>query len=52
MDKKFIESMKNDLLARRQTILASLAEQSDDMKKLIKTLSILLFGNFISAKGI
>ena len=39
MDKKFIESMKNDLLARRQTILASLAEQSDDMKKLVKTVA-------------
>ena len=39
MDKKFIESMKKDLLARRETILASLAEQSDDMKKLVKTVA-------------
>ena len=39
MDKKFLESMKKDLLTRRQTILASLAEQSDDMKKLVKTVA-------------
>ena len=31
--------MKKDLLARRQTILTSLAEQSDDMKKLVKTVA-------------
>lgn len=36
MDKKFIENMKKDLLEQRQVILKSLAEQSDDMKKLVK----------------
>ncbi|MBP3709841.1 MAG: TraR/DksA family transcriptional regulator [Treponema sp.] len=39
MDKKFIESMKKDLLSRRKTILESLAEQSDDMKRLVKTVA-------------
>lgn len=37
MDKKFIEKMKKELLEQRKTILKSLAEQSDDMKNLIKT---------------
>ncbi|MBQ9495840.1 MAG: TraR/DksA family transcriptional regulator [Treponema sp.] len=39
MDKKFIESVKKDLIGRRETILTSLAEQSDDMKRLIKTVA-------------
>lgn len=37
MEKEFIEKMKADLLEQRQTILESLAEQSDDMRGLIKT---------------
>lgn len=34
MDKQFVEGMKQELLEMRKTILASLAEQSDDMKRL------------------
>lgn len=37
MEKEFIEKMKADLLEQRKTILESLAEQSDDMRGLIKT---------------
>jgi len=37
MDKKFVETMKKDLLAQRNVILESLAGQSDDMKKLVKS---------------
>lgn len=37
MDQKFIENVKKNLLAQRKTILESLAGQSDDMKKLVKS---------------
>lgn len=37
MENDFVEKMKNELLDQKKTILESLAEQSDDMKSLIKT---------------
>jgi DnaK suppressor protein len=37
MDKKFIDEVKENLLEQRATILASLEGQSDDMKKLVKS---------------
>jgi RNA polymerase-binding protein DksA len=37
MTKEFIEKMKEELLAQKKTILASLADQSDDMRELVKT---------------
>lgn len=37
MEQSFIEEMKNELIAQRNTIIESLAEQSDEMKDLIKT---------------
>jgi len=37
MDKKFIDEVKKNLLEQRATILASLEGQSDDMKKLVKS---------------
>ena len=37
MDQKFIENVKKNLLTQRKTILESLAGQSDDMKKLVKS---------------
>lgn len=37
MDKAFLDSMKERLLEQRKTLLASLADQSEDMKGLVKT---------------
>lgn len=37
MDKAFLASMKERLLEQRRTLLASLADQSEDMKGLVKT---------------
>lgn len=37
MDQKFIDKVKANLMAQRKTILESLAGQSDDMKKLVKS---------------
>lgn len=37
MDKAFLNSMKERLLEQRKTLLASLADQSEDMKGLVKT---------------
>ncbi len=38
MEQSFIDEMKNKLVEQRQTILESLAGQSDDMKNLVKTI--------------
>ncbi len=37
MDQSFIEKMEQEMLKQKKTILVALAEQSDDMKGLIKT---------------
>ena len=37
MDKTFLENMKAKLLEQKKTILDSLADQSEDMKNLVKT---------------
>lgn len=37
MDQAFIDKMKEEMLSQRKTILASLADQSDDMRELVKT---------------
>src|SRR5574344_1042650 len=37
MDKKFLEDVKKNLTQQRDTILTALAGQSDDMKKLVKS---------------
>lgn len=37
MENDFVEKMKKELTDQKKTILESLAEQSDDMKSLIKT---------------
>ncbi len=37
MDSAFIEKMKEMLLEQKKTLLASLADQSEDMKGLVKT---------------
>jgi len=37
MTKAFTEEMKKELKEQKQTILASLADQSDDMRELVKT---------------
>lgn len=37
MDKKFLESMNKKLLAQREVLMGSLAEQSNDMRSLVKT---------------
>ena len=37
MDKTFLENMKAKLLEQKKTLLDSLADQSEDMKNLVKT---------------
>lgn len=37
MEAAFVEEMKSKLKEQKATILASLAEQSDDMRSLVKT---------------
>lgn len=37
MDKTFLENMKTKLLEQKKTLLDSLADQSEDMKNLVKT---------------
>lgn len=37
MDKTFLENMKAKLLEQKKTLLDSLADQSEDMKSLVKT---------------
>lgn len=37
MDQAFLDSMKSKLIEQRTTLLESLAEQSEDMRNLIKT---------------
>jgi len=37
MEQAFLDSMKEKLTEQKKTILASLADQSDDMKNLVKT---------------
>lgn len=37
MDQAFLDEMKEKLLEQRNTLLASLAEQSEDMRDLVKT---------------
>ena len=37
MDKAFLKKMKEYLLEQRKTLLASLADQGEDMRNLIKT---------------
>ena len=37
MDKTFLENMKVKLLEQKKTLLDSLADQSEDMKNLVKT---------------
>ena len=37
MDKTFLENMKTKLMEQKKTLLDSLADQSEDMKNLVKT---------------
>ena len=37
MDKVFLENMKTKLMEQKKTLLDSLADQSEDMKNLVKT---------------
>ena len=37
MNKEFLKKMKEYLLEQRKTLLASLADQSEDMRSLVKT---------------
>jgi len=37
MDQAFLDKMKDELQKQRATILSSLADQSDDMRNLVKT---------------
>ena len=43
MDKAFLDEMKEKLLEQKKTLLDSLADQSEDMKSLVKTVESVLY---------